>query len=129
MTDYIYSICMFAPAALVPQAQAFGRSLIKSIDLGFEAELEKDGVNWRGFVTPGRADYAGLVAAPVGMIFAALQPSAVDASGEAWSEASVSALIGAMHMDVEGPGGLTGGAHFDAFAAACGLRRKDAALP
>lgn len=127
MTDYVYSICMFAPAALVPQAQAFGRSLIKSIDLGFEAELEKDEADWRGFVTPGRADYAGLVGAPVAMIVAALDPDAVDAGGAAWTEASVTALIAAMHMDVQGPGGLSGAAHFDAFAAANGLSRKDTA--
>ena len=129
MTDYNYSICMFAPAALVPQAQAFGRSLIKSIDLGFEAELEKDGADWRGFVTPGRADYAGLVTAPVAMIVAALRPDAVDASGAVWTEASVIALIAAMHMDVQPVSVMSGAVHFDAFAAANGLTRKDAELP
>lgn len=115
-----HSIVMLCPAALVSQAQAFGRSLAEPVALGFEAELSG---GWRGFETASRASTAQLAGASPSQLVGALQPDATDADGQPWTETSITTLLGAMVFSARGPDEAGGANHFDAVLSNAGLSR------
>ena len=118
---FTHSICMFCPLDLVPQAQAFGRSLVYPLGLGFEAVMKKGEEDWRGFVTPAWPSYGTLARAPVVQIMMRMTPASRDANNDLWTAFSVSSLINDIIIDVQNPGQLRKGDHFWSVADANGL--------